>query len=263
MRKIVSIFMVLTILLVMMAGCDKKSSKEDTEVYVFIAASLSNVFTELQDMYKESNPEVTILLNADSSGTLKEQIKEGAECDIFFSAAEKQMVQLSQEGYIKKESIIDMLENKVVLIKPKNKETAVTSFETIPKARSIALAGEDVPVGAYAREILMNLGILSEVNKMQVNEAANVTAVLAAVVEESNEVGVVYATDAASVAEQVDIIAEAPKESLATKVIYPVALVNNNDASQLQIEAAKEFLTFLSTSTAKNVFVKYGFTITN
>ena len=117
------------------------------EVNTFIAASLSNAMEEIQKDFNETYPDVEILYNADSSGTLQTQIEEGSRCDIFFSAATKQMDALVGEELAKKDSVVDLLENKVVLIKPKDGETKVTGFENITDAKNIALAGEDVPVG--------------------------------------------------------------------------------------------------------------------
>ena len=150
--------------------------------------------------------------------------------------------------------------NKVVLIKPKGGETKVTGFENITDAANIALAGEDVPVGQYAREIFKNLGIEDDVNKMEINEGKNVTEVLASVSEGSNEVGIVYATDAASVADKVDIIAEAPEGSLKTPVLYPVGLTEDKEASDSEAAAADAFLAYLQTDEALKVFEEYGFT---
>lgn len=144
------------------------------EVNTFIAASLSNAMEEIQKDFNETYPDVEILYNADSSGTLQTQIEEGARCDIFFSAADKQMDALVDEDLAKKDTVEDILENKVVLIKPKDGETKVTGFENITDAANIALAGDSVPVGQYSREIFDNLGITDEVNKMEINEGKNV-----------------------------------------------------------------------------------------
>ena len=129
------------------------------EVNTFIAASLSNAMEEIQKDFNETYPDVEIFYNADSSGTLQTQIEEGARCDIFFSAADKQMDALVDEDLAKKDTVEDILENKVVLIKPKDGETKVTGFENITDAANIALAGDSVPVGQYSREIFDNLGI--------------------------------------------------------------------------------------------------------
>ena len=229
------------------------------EVNTFIAASLSNAMEEIQKDFNETYPDVEILYNADSSGTLQTQIEEGARCDIFFSAADKQMDALVDEDLAKKDTVEDILENKVVLIKPKDGETKVTGFENITDAANIALAGDSVPVGQYSREIFENLGITDEVNKMEINEGKNVSEVLAAVSEGSNEIGIVYATDAASVADKVDIIAEAPAEALNTPVLYPVGLIEDKEASDDDTAAAETFLEYIKSDDAMKVFEKYGF----
>ncbi|MBS6711666.1 MAG: molybdate ABC transporter substrate-binding protein [Ruminococcus sp.] len=230
------------------------------EVNTFIAASLSNAMEEIQKDFNETYPDVEILYNADSSGTLQTQIEEGARCDIFFSAADKQMNALVDEDLAKKDTVEDILENKVVLIKPKDGETKVTGFENITDAANIALAGDSVPVGQYAREIFDNLGITDEVNKMEINEGKNVSEVLAAVSEGSNEIGIVYATDAASVADKVDVIAEAPADALKTPVLYPVGLIEDKEASEDDTVAAEAFLEYIKSDDAMKVFEKYGFT---
>ena len=230
------------------------------EVNTFIAASLSNAMEEIQKDFNETYPDVEILYNADSSGTLQTQIEEGARCDIFFSAADKQMNALIDENLAKKDTVEDILENKVVLIKPKDGETKVTGFENITDAANIALAGDSVPVGQYAREIFDNLGITDEVNKMEINEGKNVSEVLAAVSEGSNEIGIVYATDAASVVDKVDVIAEAPADALKTPVLYPVGLIEDKEASEDDTAATEAFLEYIKSDDAMKVFEKYGFT---
>ena len=230
------------------------------EVNTFIAASLSNAMEEIQKDFNETYPDVEILYNADSSGTLQTQIEEGARCDIFFSAADKQMDALVDEDLAKKDTVEDILQNKVVLIKPKDGETKVTGFENITDAANIALAGDNVPVGQYSREIFDNLGITDEVNKMEINEGKNVSEVLAAVSEGSNEIGIVYATDAASVADKVDVIAEASADALKTPVLYPVGLIEDKEASEDDTAAAEAFLEYIKSDDAMKVFEKYGFT---
>ena len=128
-----------------MAAEEEKSDLKG-EIYVFIAASLSNAMEEIQKDFNETYPEVEILYNADSSGTLQTQIEEGARCDVFFSAAEKQMNALVEEQLVLEDSVADLLENKVVLIKPEGQDTKVTGFENITDAANLALAGDSVPV---------------------------------------------------------------------------------------------------------------------
>lgn len=262
--------LVLFLSLVMLTACSTKGANKgedvsdngalpEAKVYVFIAASLSNAMETIQEKYKEVQPNVELIFNADSSGTLKTQIEEGAECDIFFSAAMKQMTGLDEAGYIETDSIVKLLENQVVLIKPKGMDTAVTGFDTITNAKNLALAGEDVPVGAYAREIFTNMGIIDSIMAMEINECANVSAVLAAVSEASNEVGIVYKTDAYSALNSVEIITNAPSEYLSTPVVYPVGMVVNKEADENQKNAAKDFLEFLQTEDVVKVFEDYGF----
>ncbi len=298
MKKVLSMLMVYLLAGIILIGCSGKSSSEttngiteggasptltqpaaqaldvtqiadnsddsvlqNTEIYVFIAASLNNAMTEISEKYKEIQPKVKVTFNADSSSTLEAQIKEGAECDLFFSAAEKQMKELKDEGLVDAASIKNLLENKVVLIKPSGEETAVTGFDDVFKAENLALAAESVPAGDYGRQIFKNIGIWDKIEAMEINEGSNVTAVLAAVSEGSNEVGLVYETDANSVKASVEIIAEAPEEYLDSPIVYPAGLVDNTEADSLQKEAAKNFMDYLSSEAAKTIFEKYGFTV--
>ena len=250
-KKFLTIMLAGTMAAGMSAGSVQAAAAEDAsgDLYVFIAASLSNAMEDIQKDFNKEYPDVNILFNADSSGTLQTQIEEGSRCDIFFSAATKQMDALVDEELADKDSVVDLLENKVVLIKPKDGETKVTGFENITDAENIALAGEDVPVGQYSREIFKNLGIEDDVNKMEINEGKNVTEVLASVSEGSNEIGIVYATD---------IIAEAPAGSLETPVLYPAGLTIGSEASDSEAAAAKAFLEYLQTDDAMKVFEEYG-----
>ena len=216
---------------------------------MFIAASLKNTMEEIKANYEAEHPNVNIIYNADSSGTLQTQIEEGAQCDIFFSAATKQMDALTEEGYVIDGSVTNLLENKIVLIKPTGEETAVTGFDNITEASSLALAGEDVPVGQYARKLFENIGNLDDVMAMEINEGANVTAVLTAVAEGSNEVGVVYATDAASMADKVEVIVEATADQV-DPAIYPIGLIEDKEASDAEVKAAEEFKEYVATDPA-------------
>lgn len=238
-----------------------QATLEKANLTIFIAASLSNAMNDVQKLYAEKQPNVTITFNADSSGTLQKQIEEGASCDMFFSAANKQMDALVTENLVDKSSVVTPLKNQVVLIKAKGTTTKVTGFDNITDAANLALAGEDVPVGQYAREIFTNMGTSDAIMKMEINQCANVTAVLTAVSEKSNEIGIVYATDAASMPDTVEVIAAAPDTMLKTPVVYPVGLVANKSASAAQAAAAKDFLSFLQTDEALSVFEKYGFII--
>lgn len=232
---------------------------EQAELYVFIAASLKNTMETVKKEYESEHPEVTVIYNADSSGTLKTQIEEGARCDIFFSAATKQMDELEKGGFVKEGSVQNLLMNQMVLIKPKGRETTVTGFDTITNASSLALAGEDVPVGQYARKLFEKMGILDKVMSMEINQGPNVTAVLTAVSEGSNEVGIVYATDAASMSDQVEVIAKVDKEML-DPALYPVGLIDNKEASDVEKVAAADFMKYLTGSEeVKKQFLDAGF----
>ena len=236
-----------------------EAKAENVDLYVFIAASLKNTMEKIKETYEKDHPNVNIIYNADSSGTLQKQIEEGAQCDVFFSAATKQMDALKEGGYVVEGSVTDLLENKIVLIKPTGGKTEVTGFDNITKASSLALAGEDVPVGQYARKLFSNLGNLDQVMKMEINEGANVTAVLTAVAEGSNEVGVVYATDAASMADKVEIIAEADN-SMIDPAVYPVGLIIDKEASEEQAKAAADFKEYLvSDEGVMKMFTDAGF----
>lgn len=267
-RKMLSYILMLAMVLGTLTGCQAGSTSksdtatsEETELYVFVAASLSNAMGEIQTKFKEANPGIKILINADSSGTLQKQIEEGATCDVFFSAATKQMTALMDKGLVVDGTVKNLLENQVVLIKAKGAPTSVTGFEDITKAKSLALAGEDVPVGQYAREIFTSLGNIDDVLAMEVNEGANVTAVLTAVSEKSNEVGVVYSTDAASMPDTVEVISVAPQGTMKKPAVYPVGQIVHSNATDAEGKAAQTFLDYLSADEALAVFESYGFAI--
>ena len=231
------------------------ASGEETEILV-AAASLKNAYEDkLIPMFEEANPGVTVKGTYDSSGKLQTQIEEGLEADVFMSAAKKQMTALDEEGMIASDTITDLLENKIVLIVPTGNEKKLEKFEDIENADSIALGDPaSVPAGQYAQEALTNLGIWDKIQD-KVSFGTNVTEVLNQVAAASADAGIVYATDAASMADQVEVVAEAPEGSLAKKVIYPVAVVK----STAHEEVAKEFVAFLQTDKAITVFEEYGF----
>lgn len=231
------------------------ASGEETEILV-AAASLKNAYEDkLIPMFEEANPGVTVKGTYDSSGKLQTQIEEGLEADVFMSAAKKQMTVLDEEGMIASDTITDLLENKIVLIVPTGNEKKLEKFEDIENADSIALGDPaSVPAGQYAQEALTNLGIWDKIQD-KVSFGTNVTEVLNQVAAASADAGIVYATDAASMADQVEVVAEAPEGSLAKKVIYPVAVVKGTAHE----EVAKEFVAFLQTDKAITVFEEYGF----
>ena len=232
------------------------ASGEETEILVAAAASLKNAYEDkLIPMFEEANPGVTVKGTYDSSGKLQTQIEEGLDADVFMSAAKKQMTALDEEGMIASDTITDLLENKIVLIVPAGNEKKLEKFEDIENADSIALGDPaSVPAGQYSEEALTNLGIWDKIQD-KVSFGTNVTEVLNQVAAASADAGIVYATDAASMADKVDVVAEAPEGSLSKKVIYPVAVVKGTAHE----EVAKEFVAFLQTDKAITVFEDYGF----
>ena len=232
------------------------ASGEETEILVAAAASLKNAYEDkLIPMFEEANPGVTVKGTYDSSGKLQTQIEEGLDADVFMSAAKKQMIALDEEGMIASDTITDLLENKIVLIVPTGNEKKLEKFEDIEKADSIALGDPaSVPAGQYSEEALTNLGIWDKIQD-KVSFGTNVTEVLNQVAAASADAGIVYATDAASMADKVEVVAEAPEGSLSAKVIYPVAVVKGTAHE----EVAKEFVAFLQTDKAITVFEEYGF----
>lgn len=238
-------------------------SKEETKadlgeqsILVAAAASLKNAYEdELIPMFEEQYPGVTVEGTYDSSGKLQTQIEEGLEADVFMSAATKQMKALDEEGMIASDTIVNLLENKIVLIVPTGSDSKIDSFEKIGDAASIALGDpESVPAGQYAKEALTNLNVWDSIQD-KVSFGTNVTEVLNQVAAASADAGIVYATDAASKADQVTVVAEAPEGSLEKKVIYPVAVVK----ATTHEDAAKAFVDFLQTPEAIAVFESYGF----
>ena len=232
------------------------ASGEETEILVAAAASLKNAYEDkLIPMFEEANPGVTVKGTYDSSGKLQTQIEEGLDADVFMSAAKKQMIALDEEGMIASDTITDLLENKIALIVPTGNEKKLEKFEDIEKADSIALGDPaSVPAGQYSEEALTNLGIWDKIQD-KVSFGTNVTEVLNQVAAASADAGIVYATDAASMADKVEVVAEAPEGSLSEKVIYPVAVVKGTAHE----EVAKEFVAFLQTDKAITVFEDYGF----
>lgn len=283
-RRILAVILI-SVMLFSMVGCTGDAeesaggaggtaeSGKTTEIQVFIAASLNTVMTELADLYNEDHPEVKIIYNADSSGTLLTQIREGYECDIFFSAAQKQMDDLETDGLMVEGTRADVVNNQVVVVTLKDSGTKVTGLEDLDRAESIALAGGSVPVGKYTRQALINLGILpdtdepdgittEEVSKalggVEISEQDNVSKVLTAVAEGSCEVGTTYYSDTYGYEDDLDIL-QTVSYDLTGDVIYPVARVVNEEADEAQTAAAEDFLEFILSDEAKAVFESYYF----
>ncbi len=226
---------------------------QKTEILIAAAASLQNALEEIKPLYEGANPGVTLTFTFGASGSLQEQIEQGAPVDVFMSAALKQMSKLEGEGLILDGSKKELLENKVVLIVPNDSKLAITSFEDITKAKMIGLGDPaSVPVGQYAEEVFTSLGNLDEVKK-KATYGKDVTEVLTWVATGNVDAGVVYATDAKS-SKDVKVVAEAPEGSV-SKAIYPAAVVK---ASKIP-DAAKAFVDYLATDEAMKIFENYGF----
>ena len=229
------------------------------EVNLAAAASLKNAFDEkLIPMFQEKYPGVKVTPTYASSGDLQTQIENGLEADVFMSAANKQMNKLAEEGLVDNSTNLQFLENKVVLIVPADSNSNISSFDDLKNiSGNIAIGDpESVPAGQYAQEVLNNTGIWSDVES-KLSLGTDVTAVLNQVAQGSAECGIVYATDAKSMPDDVKVICEAPDDALKTPVIYPVAALKNSTDDN----ATKAFMDFLQTKEAKDVFVEYGFTI--
>ena len=253
---------------------DSGYNDEETEIQVFIAASLNTVMTDLASRYNDIHPNVKITFNADSSGKLLTQIEEGYACDVFFSAAQKQMNTLEKDDKLVVEGTRkDVLNNQVVVITLKDSDTAVTGLETLKDAKSIALADGSVPVGKYTRQALVKAGILPEaedVSKIttqevsdalggvEISEQSNVSKVLAAVVEGSCEVGTTYYSDTYGYEDQLDIL-EKVSYDLTGNVIYPIVQVQNDEADDVEKAAAKDFIDYVTSDSVKEVLESYYF----
>ena len=228
------------------------------EVNLAAAASLKNVYDEkLIPMFEQKYPGVKVTPTYASSGDLQSQIENGLEADVFMSAANKQMNALANKSLVNNDTNVQFLENKVVLIVPKDSSSNISSFDDLKKVNGTIAIGDpkSVPAGQYGKEVLTNLGIWND-TESKMSLGTDVTAVLNQVAQGSADCGIVYSTDAKS-NDKVKVVCEAPEGSLKTPVIYPVAELKNPKHP----EAAKAFMDFLQTKEAKDVFVEYGFTI--
>ena len=252
---------------------EKVAEGEKTEVQVFVAASLKNVMEELGAQYEKDNPSVKLVFQADSSGKLLTQIQEGYACDVFFSAAQKQMDTLQEEGKLVEGTRQNVVNNQLCVITRKDSGTKVTGLETLKDAKSIALADGTVPVGRYTRKALVSLGILAEAEDLskistkevsdalggvEISEQSNVSKVLAAVVEGSSEVGTTYYSDTYGKEADIKILEKVPYD-LSGNLIYPISQVVNDEASEAEITEAKKFIDFVCSDAAKETFQKYYF----
>ena len=240
-----------------------------TDLTVFAAASMTETMTKIKELYEAKDPTVNIIYNFDSSGTLKTQIQEGAECDLFISAAQKQMNQLdiaaSEEAnpdrldFVLSESRVDLLENKVALVVPEGNPKEVASFDGLVEALKeggiqLAMGNSDVPVGQYTQKIFKFYGLdeAELASKGVLTYGSNVKEVTTQVKEASVDCGVVYGTDAASAG--LKVVDTATKE-MCGQVIYPAAVLKTG----AHTEAAKAFLDYLKGEEAMKVFESVGF----
>ena len=245
------------------------SAAAETELVVFAAASLTETLTKIGERYEEENPDITLAFNFDSSGTLKTQIEEGADCDVFLSAGQKQMNELDlsageeknpdQLDFVKEDSRIDLLENKVALVVPEDNPKKIESFSQLAELLRegeilMAMGNADVPVGQYTQKILEYYGLNEEelARAGKITYGTNVKEVTVQVLEGSVDCGVVYCTDAFSAG--LDVTDSATAE-MCGQVIYPAAVMKNSSDP----EAAQAFLDYLGTEEAMDLFEEVGF----
>ncbi|HJA48462.1 MAG TPA: molybdate ABC transporter substrate-binding protein [Candidatus Agathobaculum intestinipullorum] len=240
-----------------------------TEVTVFAAASLTETLEQIAEDYKKVAPDVTLTFNFDSSGTLKTQIQEGADCDVFISAAQKQMDQLDALAdtavntetldFVQRGTRLDLLENKVTLAVPEGNPKGIDSFDTLAQHLQagdilLAMGNSDVPVGQYTQKILTFYGLeeTALADAGCITYGSNVKEVTTQVREGSVDAGIIYATDAFSAG--LTVVDEATAD-MCGQVIYPAAVLNTS----AHPEAAQAFLDYLSTDKAMSVFTSVGF----
>ena len=242
---------------------------KEQELVVFAAASLNKALSELANTFNTQNPDVKLIFTFDSSGTLKTQIQEGADCDVFISAGQKQMdqldlnanVEVNSEGldFVDSGSRFNLLENQIVLVVPAGNPAGIRSFNdlNVEKVNLMTICNEDVPVGQYAAEMLNYLDIYTELNEAgKISFASNTTEAALQVAEGSVDCGIVYRTDVASSPDpsKLEIIAAAPVGSV-TPAVYPAAVMKNSKNK----ETAAVYLDFLRSPEAQAILEKYGF----
>ena len=251
------------------ADAPAESPVEETELIVFAAASMTETLTELKSVYEEAHPGVTITYNFDSSGTLKTKIQEGAACDLFISAGQKQMNQLDStasaevntEGLdiVASDTRVDLLENRVTLVVPEGNPRNINSFDDLAAALEsgdilLCMGNNDVPVGQYTQKILAYYGLdeTALASAGRITYGTNVKEVTTQVSEASVDCGVIYCTDAFSAG--LTVVDSATAE-MCGQVIYPAAVLKTAENP----EGAQAFLDFLQTDEAMAVFETVGF----
>ena len=267
-RKLSSLLLICTLLICLLTSC--ASAKKQTEITVFAAASLTETLTALGHQYMADHPEVTIVFNFDSSGTLKTQIQEGADCDIFISAGQKQMNQLdisadpsvNTDGldFVLAGSRFNILENKVALTVPDGNPANINSYDDlIAKLQSgeimLAMGNSDVPVGQYTQKILKYFELVEEdlAAAGVITYGSNVKEVTTQVSEATVDCGIIYQTDAFSAG--LTVVDTATAE-MCGQVIYPAAILN----IAKNANAARSFLDYICSDAGDKVFSSVGFT---
>jgi molybdate transport system substrate-binding protein len=243
----------LTLVVLTLSGC---ASAPTVELNISAAASLTDVLKEINTIYTQEHSNVTITANFASSGTLQQQIEQGAPCDVFLSAAATQMDNLQNGDLILTDTRKNLLYNSVVLVVPIDSQLDITSFNDLATDKVAMLAIGDpksVPAGKYAQQAIDLLGLSDKVNPKEIL-AKDVRQVLTYVETGDVEVGIVYATDAL-ISTKVKVVASAPAE-INAKIVYPVAVIK----ASKNVDAAKAYIDFLFSDKAKEIFVRYGFT---
>lgn len=255
------------------APASAASEADQVELVIFAAASMTETLTELSNAYMEENPNVDVVLNFDSSGTLKTQIQEGADCDVFISAGQLQMDQLdanadpsvNTEGldFVLEDSRFDILENKVALAVPDDNPKNINSYDDMKAGLEdgsilLAMGNSDVPVGQYTQKILTYLGLdeTALANSGNITYGSNVKEVTTQVSEAAVDCGIIYQTDAYSA--ELTVVDTATPE-MCGQVIYPAAVLNVSKNPDI----AKDYLDFLTSDDADAVFEEVGFTSIN
>ncbi len=255
------------------APASAASEADQVELVVFAAASMTETLTELSNAYMEENPNVNVVLNFDSSGTLKTQIQEGADCDVFISAGQLQMDQLdanadpsvNTEGldFVLEDSRFDILENKVALAVPDDNPKDINSYDDMKAGLEngsilLAMGNSDVPVGQYTQKLLTYLGLdeATLANAGSITYGSNVKEVTTQVSEAAVDCGIIYQTDAYSAG--LTVVDTATPE-MCGQVIYPAAVLNVSKNP----DVAKDYLDFLTSDDADAVFEEVGFTAIN
>lgn len=241
----------------LVVGCVNKTKDETVELNVSAAASLKEAMIDLEKEFKTTNPNITLITNFGSSGSLQQQIEQGAPCDVFISAGKSQMKSLNEKELLLDSSNKDLVKNDLVLIAPKDTKITSISDLTTGKVKKIAV-GEpsSVPAGKYADEVFAKLSIKSAIQDKIVS-AKDVKEVLAWTTSGNADVGFVYLSDTVN-NNSIKIIQQIPSD-LHSPIIYPVGIIK----SSTKADTAKTFEDFLFTDKAQEIFKKYGYNSIN